>query len=344
MTRTIGIALLLCACGARSGLEQIHEDRADAAPVRDADARDVFEVDVEVDADVPDCPCTGAALLSSVSSSPTAIAVDRTHVYYATSGSGCTDGTIERVPKCGGPVEVLAADEPNPRAIALDAERVYYYDSCSSGLLRSVPKAGGPIRDYTISVSDSGRALAVGGDNIYFSDYGLLRMPTAGGTQTVINDADYVYMVAADERGAYWLGPIGGGPTFGVFAYRRGETGSTRLATPSSVGNAIAIDDDTIFFSASSGIARMPREGGAITNVAASSTSWRIAVDARFVYWTVGFAGSGGYTVNKAPKSGGESTVIGSGDGAYVDIAVDENCAYVADLYGNEIRSFPTSG
>ena len=62
-----------------------------------------------------------------------------------------------------------------------------------------------------------------------------------------------------------------------------------------------------------------------------------------YVY-TSGFSGSGGYTVNKAPKTGGESTVIGSGDGAYVDIAVDETCAYVADLYGNEIRSFPTSG
>jgi hypothetical protein len=345
MKHAIVLALLLCACGARSALDDLREDtspdgavrdsRVPDAPVRDADPPDAPPVDAEM----PGCVCTGAALLANDMGSPTAIAVDRSHVYWATAG--CDEGSIRRVPKCGGPVEVLASDEPNPRAIAIDDERVYYYDACGSGLLRSVPKAGGPIRDYAITVMDSGRALAVGGEDLYFSDYGLLRIPKTGGAQTTLNATDYVYAIAADARGAFFIGPIGGGPTFGVFGHRPGDPSTTRLATPRSVGNAIAIDEETVSFSGNSGIARMPRSGGEVTLLAPSTTGWRIAVDERFVYWTVGFAGGGGFTVYQVPKSGGESRVIGEGEGAYVSLAVDERCVYTADLYADEIRSFP---
>jgi len=346
MIRAISLALLICACGTRTGLDDFREDGTEDARVRDASRdtriRDTRPRDVApVDVGVPDCPCTGAAVLASDTTAPGSIAIDRDYVYWANAGSDCTNGSVSRVLKCGGPIEVLVSGESTPRRLALDEERVYFYDGCGSGRLQSVPKAGGPTQEYMISVSDSGRAIAVGGDSIYFSDYGLLRIPKAGGTQTVIEDAHFVYAVAADDRGVYWSGPLRASSTFRVFAYHPGDTGATMLATVSSAGNHLTIDDETIYFSANSGIARMPRAGGDVTMLVASTSSWRIAVDDRFVYWTVGFSGSGGYTINKVRKSGGEPTVIGEGDGAYVDLAVDDNCVYVADLYSHEIRSFP---
>jgi hypothetical protein len=330
--------LLLCACGTRTGLLIGEEDGAvrDSAPrVRDSGPS-------PADGDTPGCVCSGEAVLAGATASPTAIAVDRTHVYWASAPGGCGEGTIRRIPKCGGPVEVLADDEPNPRAIALDDDRVYYYDACGSGLLRSVPKDGGPVQTYTISVMDSGRALAVGGDQIYFSDYGLLRIPKTGGMQAVIESDHYVYAVAADARGVFWGGPARASSSYVVYAYHPGDTEPTVLTRPDDLSNHLTIDDDFVYYFARSNIWRVPRGGGEATPVVVSRVGHRMAVDESSVYWTYGFSGSGGYTVYKAPKAGGgEAVEIGSGDGAYVDIAVDERCVYLADLYGDEVRSLP---
>jgi hypothetical protein len=150
-----------------------------------------------------------------------------------------------------------------------------------------------------------------------------------------------VYAVAADARGVFWGGPARASSSFVVFAHHPGDAEPTVLARPSDLSNHLTIDDDFVYFFGSSNIWRVPRGGGETTFVVSSRTGHRMAVDESFVYWTVGYSGSGGYTVSKAPKSGGEAIEIGSGDGAYVDIAVDDRCVYLADLYGDEVRSLP---
>ncbi|MCA9671698.1 MAG: hypothetical protein KC503_39135 [Myxococcales bacterium] len=334
-------ALLLCACGSRTGLKRLGATPPDDGAIADLSRRDIT-TDVGFDTRLPACSCRGAALLSEDEGAPSAIAVDDTHVYWASRGSDCSSGEIRRVRKCGGAVEVIAKGQPSPNAIALDAARVYFYNGCGSGILRSVAKSGGPLRTYPIKVEDSGRALAVGSDDIYFSDYGLLRIAKDGsGAQVAVEPNYYVYAVAADARGAVWMGPGRGASSFyGVLAYRPGDAAPTKLASPTGVGNALAIDADAVYFGASGGIARVARSGGDAVAVAAGP-SWRIAVDDAHVYWTDGFAGGGGYKVYKAPKSGGERSLVASGDGAYVDLAVDDRCVYVANLYGRQIRSFP---
>ncbi len=337
------LALGLCACGSRSPL-QVDGTRdgspaADSGQVADAAADAGSFVDATADsAKPPECYSPNVVVMAK-DESPTAIAVDASHVYWAVAGNDCKSGFIRRMPKAGGPVVTLAADQPNPRALAVDQHRVYFYNACGSGLLRDVPKQGGPVFDYPIAVSDSGRAMAVGSQDVYFSDYGLLRIPKGGGKQVHVDSKAFVYAVAADASGAYWMGPAGGAGNYAVLAHQPGEVGATVLTNPSSIGNALAIDGESIFFAASPGIRRIPKTGGAASTVVPAKV-WRLAVDEASVYWTDGFTG-GAYTVNKAPKAGGTATVIASGAGGYVDIAVDDRCVYWADLYGGEIVRAP---
>ena len=335
-TRFRGFLLLwLTSCGSRTALEVASgsegSDAGDAGGLEDAPP------DAPV---VHDCFGAGETVLAPEEPSPTAIAVDATHVYWATAGADCSEGWIRSVPKAGGPIATLASGEPNPRAIAIDAERVYFYDGCGTGLLRSVPKRGGPVIDHPIVVSGNAEVIAVDSTNIYFNDYGLMRIPKEGGGQVEVDNQDYVYALTADDGGAYWMGPMGGGFTYGLFAYHQGDPGATLLATPDSAGQGIAIDAETIFFATSPGILRMPRAGGAASTVTAAF-AWHVAVDESFVYWTDGVSESGGYSVNKAPKLGGSTTTLATGTGAYLSLAVDDGCVYWANLYGGTISRAP---
>ncbi len=341
MNRAWVVLLGLCGCGSRSPLEAGLV--LDASPATDGPAAmDAPTLtDASPEATIPkECYRPNVTVLAADEGSPTAIAVDATHVYWATSGSGCNDGLIRRMPKAGGAIETLASNQPNPRALDLDQDHVYFYDACGSGLLRRVPKQGGPVFDYPITVVDSGRAMAVGGQDVYFSDYGLLRIAKSGGKRLMVDSSAYVYAVAADATGAYWMGPVGGGgSTYGVFAHAPGSVGATVLANPAGVTNTLGIDQDYVYFGSSPGIRRVSKKGGAISTVATGSV-WRLAVDDSAVYWTDGFGGAA-YTINKAPKSGGPTTVVATGSGAYVSIAVDDRCVYWADLYGGDIRRAP---
>lgn len=334
--------MLLClvSCGSRSPLPDLHARDASGPPDTPPDAKS--------DAPSPppplDCFGVGETLLATNESAPTAIAIDATHVYWASSPSGCADGKIRRMPKAGGPIVTLAANQPNPRALAVDDERVYFYDGCGSGLLRSVPKQGGPIVDHPIVVEPThdARVLALDSQNIYFNDYGVLRIPKNGGPQSEVDNHDFVYGVAADDAGVHWIGPLGGGPTYGVFAYHAGDPGPTLLAQPSVVNGGIAIDSQTIFFAGGIGIQRIARTGGPVSLVIAAEPH-EIALDESFVYWSEGYSGSGGHSIKKVPKIGGNATVLATGDGAYLDLAVDDRCVYWADLYGHRIGRVPTN-
>jgi hypothetical protein len=338
---TLVLGLLAAHCGSRSGLGTLPTPNdAPSPPLQDAGTEEASH-DATADVVVPvDCYGAGVTVLAPSEGSPTDIAVDETHVYWTVSGSGCSDGAVRRMPKAGGPIETLASNEPNPRRLVLDQDRIYYYDGCGSGLLRSVPKAGGAIQTYPVSVKESGDALAVTAKDIYFSDYGVLRTPKGGGAQVTVDGQNYVYDLTADDDTAYWIGLVGGGPGYAVRSHHAGQTGATLLATPDSIGNAIALDATSIYFSSSPGIRRMPKTGGTPVVVTSAST-WRLAVDESFVYWTDGFSGSGGFSVNKVPKNGGPTTELVAGDGAYVSLAVDERCVYWANLYGGEIGRVP---
>ena len=107
---------------------------------------------------------------------PIALALDQTHVYWASvgtldfpSGSVAPDGKIERVTKDGATRETLAEDLSAPLGLALDGNDVYFGESGiadgdpSFGLYR-VAKNGGEVA--TVYAAASVGPLAIDGNTI----------------------------------------------------------------------------------------------------------------------------------------------------------------------------------
>jgi hypothetical protein len=333
LKRTLWSLVCLVSCGSRTPLPELHA--RDAAGPTDGSPDGIPP-------SVPGCFGAGETLLATGEFAPTSIAVDATHVYWAISGHGCSDGAIRRMPKAGGEIQTLAPGQPNPRALVVDTERVHFLNGCGTGLLRSVPKQGGPIADHPTGLGPfhDARALAQDAENLYFNDYGVLRIEKAGGPPIEVDNHDYVYGLAADDSAVHWIGPIGGGPSYGVFRWAQGDPGATLLAEPTDVGSGIALDASFVYFAGGIGIQRIARTGGVLELVIAADP-WQIAVDAESVYWTEGFLGSGGHSIRKVSKALGEEQVLATGDGAYVTLAVDDRCVYWADLYGHVIGRVP---
>jgi hypothetical protein len=323
-TSLIGLLVALSGCGSRSELPAFEAPDSgvggDAAP-----ALECFSDQVTV--------------LAEGELSATALALDATHLYWAAPGSDCSTGKIRKMPKSGGAATTLASDQPNPRNVAVDESRVYFRDACGTGFLRSVPKAGGQLIDHGVQVGPStdARVLGVDAENLYFNDYGVLRMPKNGGAQVVLDPDTFALALVADPGGVYWVGSDAGG--YRVYAYHPGDAAPTQLATPTGTGYGLALDATSIYFSAHPGIWRLPRSGGD-ESLVVTAQAWKIAVDEANVYWTEGVVGSNCF-IKKAPKTGGPVTEIAQCDGAYVDIVVDDRCVYWADLYDGVIVRAP---
>jgi hypothetical protein len=310
-------------------------DAADAADVTDvADVADVADVvDAVIVADViaaRGCPSTGQVVLASGEPSPTAIAVDAANVYWATTGAGTNSGKIRSMPKAGGAITTIADGQADPRALLVDANYVYWYDGADARVVRRAPIGGGAAFDYPVVVdfTEDARTLAADSRNLYYNSYGTLGIPKAGGAQFTVDSTDFVYRLAADDNGVYWVGPIVGGPSMAVFAYPAGASAPTMLAQQQEVSDAIAIDDGWVYFEGA-GLLRVPRNGGAVeTLVPGPLGAMDIAVDDLSLYWAEGLPGGGPLSVSKIPKAGGARTQIASGMGWAFQMALDRDCVY----------------
>jgi hypothetical protein len=67
-----------------------------------------------------------------------AVVVDGDHVYWADAGTAeldFTDGAVFRAPEAGGEIEVVAAEQHRPLALALDATHVYWTNEGAAGVV-----------------------------------------------------------------------------------------------------------------------------------------------------------------------------------------------------------------
>jgi hypothetical protein len=242
---------------------------------------------------------------------------------------------VRSMAKGGGPVQTLAGQQGDPAAMVVDQHDVYWYTACGDSHLRRVPVGGGAVTDYAVQVQagSDGSVLATDGENLYYQDYGVVGIPIAGGPQFDVDDKDYVYGLAADHGGVYWIGPIGGTTPMGVFAYHAGAAGPTMLAMVDEVDQAIAIDSGWIYFihAGPESILRIPRTGGAIQTVVASGWASAMATDGTSLYWADGVPGYAPAKIHRTPVGGGADEVIAQADGYVSSMVLDADCLYFAD-------------
>ena len=198
------------------------------------------------------------------------------------------------------------------------------------------------------------RALAVGGDHVYWTyigtgspklddgAVGVVDRCRAGGA-TLATKQKAPYHIAADANGACWSnlapGPSGGA---GQIFCSRG-VGAVMLADNEIYPWSIALDADRVYWTGGDPrtlVRSIGRSGGDAVDLYESNDRQppTIAVDATTVYL-------GGYGKLLAlPKEGGAATTLVDGMGKLLQVAADGARVYYEDPTNDEIRTMPSGG
>ncbi len=145
---------------------------------------------------------------------PRNLVVDDQFVYWTNEGTLVNDyhdGAIMKAAIDGGEPIVVAGDQPEPLAIAQDADNLYWTTSGGPNLMK-MPKAGGEVE--TLAPNIATWSITVDGSNIYalsFTGQGLLSVPTNGdppkvvyapGAGNVAYDSKKLYFATGDKDGS----------------------------------------------------------------------------------------------------------------------------------------------
>jgi sugar lactone lactonase YvrE len=153
-------------------------------------------------------PASPALELAINQGEPSHLAVDDTHVYWSNSAAG----TINRIPKGGGAVEILASGQGTPTSLAIDAARMYWVNSLGGQIMRAEKDgmgrqqlAGGQGNPADITLTD---------DTVYWAatdDNEIRSVDKDGGAVTAAISAEVgVADITVNAGFLYWSNYISG--------------------------------------------------------------------------------------------------------------------------------------
>lgn len=150
---------------------------------------------------------TPLRILASKLSQPYDVAMDPTHVYWANG-----DGTIMRVPRQGGEVDVLVHGQSWPDGTVVDETHVYWVERHSGGVFRVSKQGGEPVQ---IAKTEPGcRAMALNGRYVYWAspaDRQIMRVPRSGGDpETLVSGPSGFYDLIVVRNAVYFSNSYGG--------------------------------------------------------------------------------------------------------------------------------------
>ncbi len=368
MTSRLPLALALCltACGARSSLGL--GDLADAGPpdactpsfcpasehfdpqscscVADACAPSLCAQSYHFDAQVCACvlnACPGATPgpVTLASTTPpelgTAIAVHGDYVYWTVRALDNEDnGSVRRVPRCGGPVSVLAPKQAGPVSIAVGGATLFWGNMghgihTPGGAVMRMPLGGGAatqIAPQTVFW----KAITADQAYVYWTSettmHGVYRAPIAGGPIEAIGPNQVFNEIAVDDKRAYLSQPASIPSNSRVVSMPLGG-GALKVLVPSDLvfPGVIAIDDSYVYYeSRPDKLMRVNKNGGTPKTIATAPLN-DMAVDASHVYWVQGdVTQSIPYALERVGKSGGTPTQLSDKGGSA--IALDDSYVY----------------
>lgn len=270
---------------------------------------------------------------------------DATHIYWTTCyyADGVNAiGKVAKLPKADGAETLLAAAQPCPRHLVVDATNVYWVnrgpESGSNqfvdGAVMRIDKNGGtPATLASKQFGDA--ALAVDDANVYWSacgkETGIYRLAKAGGAPALIADTSCATSIAVDTTHVYWISDAI------KKIDKRGGAAQTLVA---SRGSALTIDGASMYWTRTeatsrttfrscadekSSLLKASKDGGAAALLAsiAGVEPNRLGIDEANIYW----ANDCSNGVMRVPKAGGNpSTVVQ--DQTTKNILVDATSVY----------------
>ena len=250
----------------------------------------------------------------------------------------------------------LAAGQPGPDAIAVDATHVYWINDASGELLRA-PKAGGaPTVLATKQSVDAPRhaaALAVDESSVYWlttgtrekhgADGAVMKLPKAGGEPVVLaGDQRRPAALVLSGAEVLWLRPKasdapddeeadGAAPADAGAAVMRvkKQGGKPAVVAAAEEPCALTAEKDWVYWVDQGdppAVMRARRSGGKPEDFGASSArlGCAVAVDASSIYWINKNADA----VMRASKAGDDPIVLGFGPTRLAALAMDERSVY----------------
>jgi hypothetical protein len=278
---------------------------------------------------VPSCPldqCAGGrcALVRLAAANGEVFAVDDAHVYWASARE------IHRIPKCGGPVEVVALSQADFAEVRASGDALYFrLDSFPNKLYR-LPKSLGPTEesevDPAVTVGPT-LGLAIAGDHAYVAhQIGLVAFPLAGGPGVVLRQSGVANTLGSDDRRAYFYSSY---PDAGFFAldglteslfYKPDTTSSLQVSACASDGEALYAAYDsyepvTLY--------RLGASEGSTPLAELDERPNTVRVDDRCVYVATGDGETRG--LRRVPKTGGALEMLAASGGSF---AIDDDALY----------------
>ncbi|MDC0746103.1 Vgb family protein [Polyangium mundeleinium] len=259
-------------------------------------------------------------------SSPRALALDTTSVYWTTAGS------VMKVGLNGGSVTTLASDQVMPAGIAVESEKVYWGENWST--LNAVPTGGGPIvKLATDGINSAPQCVAIGGSHLYWvnsnSGDAVRRVPLAGGTAvTIVPAVDVPQCLTVDSDFVYFTSMDGDQTSTGGKIRKVPRDGGTPevLVSGQHFPYMITADAGNLYWTdvGNDKIMKVSKSGGAPQVLATGDYPAGIAVDSNYVYWANRYAG----TVMKVPVGGGPAETIAPDQNSPAAVAVDATSIY----------------
>jgi len=289
--------------------------------------------------------------LAADQTSPTAIAVDTTSVYWTDAPSvdlpTTGGGAIVKVGVTGGAPTTLVSGQADPQTLALAAGSLYWANF-TGGDVAEASITGGTVTTLVPETPFTPLALVANATSLAWTTEGttgngagtVMALPLAGGTPvTLAIDQRDIVALAIDPANVYWKN----GPSILAVALGGGaiRTLCTLSEATSGASFGMAVDATNVYWTGRNGSAgtllKVPVGGGTATTLASDPDTLSVlAIDATSVYFT----GSGG--IEKVAIDGGATTTLAAGHSA-VGIAVDATSVYWTEQAGEDAGTLPVT-
>lgn len=237
------------------------------------------------------------------------IAVDDTHVYWTETGGSSRTGSIKRVPKGGGTIQVLCAGLGWPYGgLALDALHVYTPDDWD------------------------GKVLVVSKDGTERCD---LRISGCCPSSPCLDESSLFFLQYRSDWGTGDVQRVGqdcGSPVTPIV-----RSGTFTYPTYMRLESEYFYVHDGPLHSWSNSIKRVPKTGGEVTTLITEDQYMGVgfALDAAYLYWSVVEPAVG--MVKRMPKEGGSTAVLIDGLQTPHNVLVDQNFVFWAERARGEV-------